>query len=182
MTIIAAYEGFHHYWIGSDSLGVSCGLGADFGTKLIKKGNYIIAFSSSYRVGDVARESKNLPKEINSIIDVRKFRDALSKDLIEEAGARTEAHNGNGLKEAPVGIIIVSPTGMYAIEGDFQVHKIKTGYYANGSGWAIAYGALYIAKQNKASGEEAISGAIKAAIAHSTTCGGRCHVKSIEKG
>ena len=181
MTIIAAYEDTDSYWIGSDSLGASASLGADFGTKLIKKNDYIVGFSASYRVADVIKESRNLPKHIKSMNDFRKFRDLFTENLVAEAGARTEAYNGNGLREAPIGIILISSSGIYAMEADYQIHKIKSGYYANGSGWSISYGALYVAKQNDTPGEQAIKQAVKAAITHSTTCGYKCHIKSILK-
>ena len=181
MTVIAAYEDSEGYWIGSDSMGVGAGLQSELGTKIIKKGNCYVAFTVSYRVADVIRESKNLPMEVNSITDFRKFRDILTEELVEKAGARTEAHNGNGVKEGPVGLILISSSGIYVMEADYQIHKIKSGYYANGSGWAIANGALYAAQQQGLGGKEAVTYAVKAAIFHSATCGGRCYIKFVRR-
>lgn len=182
MTVIAAYDDGKHIWIGSDSAGSDTWSTFDYGSKLIKKHDYYIGFTSSYRTADVIREARNLPKEIKGIKDVRVFRDRLAKLLIKAGGLKDSPNNGE-LREHPVGLIIISRSGIYNIMSDYQIHKIEEGYYSVGSGYLAALGVLNFAKNlNMKNGEEVIQGAVKAAMSHVVSCGGKCYFKSIKKG
>lgn len=180
MTVIAAYSDDNTHWIASDSMGTDNGVMVELGGKLIRKNEYLIGFTWSYRVADVVREGKNYPEDIRSIIDMRKFRDALMEDLKEQAGVKDTADPGR-VMEAPVGLVLVSSSGIYQLESDFQIHKIRNGYSAIGSGYEFAYGALYCAKTYGLSGKEAVTNAVNAAIFHCPSCGGKCHVKSVRR-
>ena len=179
MTVIAAFEGEDKYWIASDSQGVGGGTMIERGTKLIKKNNYIVGFTYSYRVADLIRESKNLPADIRNLKDLRKFRDEIKKALTDDklVGKRTA---GDG--EHPITVIIISSSGIYEIEADYQIHKIqKNSYAATGSGIDTALGALYSCKKLKVDGKEAVKLAVKSAVEHISSCGGGCHIGSVEK-
>lgn len=178
MTVIVGAEDKTGYWVGSDSIGSGDGLAYDFGSKLINKGNYVVAFANSYRVGDIIREGEFFPSDINTMDDLREFRDRLKEALVEDgcsASARSEETVAH-----PIALIIISSTGMFLIESDYQLHKVK-GYIANGSGADIATGALRAALSITGSAEVAVRKAIDAAIHHSTTCGGRAYVEFIPK-
>ncbi len=184
MTVIAAYDDEDRYWIASDSVGSAGGVKYELGSKLIQKGNYIIGFSWSYRVADIIRESRDLPDRILSIQDVRNMRDIIRATMIkdgllnnnDESDARRSMASGH-----PVDVTLISPSGIYTIESDYQIHKITTGYIASGSGTEVAIGALFTCKKLGVDGKQAVKVAVNSAIKHITTCGGKCHIKSVGK-
>lgn len=183
MTVIAAYDDGDKYWIASDSMGEAGGTQYELGTKLIDRGQYIIGFSWSYRVADIIRESKELPAAIRGIADLRKLRDAVQEQLVQDkligGGSENESKRSSG--EHPLSIIVVSPSGIFTLEGDYQIHKITDGYIACGSGTDVALGALLSCRKLDVYGKDAVKLAVQAAIKHITTCGGKVHVKSVEK-
>ena len=185
MTIIAAYDGGDKYWIASDSMGSGGGVMYELGSKLIVKGNYIVGFSWSYRVADMIRESKDLPYALSSIRDLRIIRDVVKDALTKDGlvGSNNNDHDAGRHKPDghPLDLILISPSGIYTLETDYQIHKISDGYLACGSGTEIAMGSLYTCKALDINGKDAVKLAVRAANKHITTCGGRCHIKSVEK-
>lgn len=183
MTIIAVFEDKVNgrYWIGSDSMAISGETMTECGSKLIKKNNYYIGFSESFRAADILREEKTIPNKINSISDVKKLRDNLQTALINQAGASSSSLGATELLGHPFSLLIISKIGMFYIGGDYQLQKIKDGYEAIGSGQEFAFGALYTSKQYTANGKDAVTDAVKSAIKHCSSCGGKVYYKSIEK-
>jgi ATP-dependent protease HslVU (ClpYQ) peptidase subunit len=178
MTVIAAYDDGEKYWIASDSMGTAGDSMYEHGSKLITRGNYIIGFSWSYRVADIIRECTNLPDKLSSIQDLRKIRDIIKEKIIDD-----ELVGKNDKDDThPVDIILISPTGIYTIQGDYQIHKIPRGSYTTtGSGYVIATGALFVCKKQDVDGKTAVKLAVNSAIKHIASCGGKCHIKSVEK-
>jgi hypothetical protein len=170
MTVIAVYEDAKRYWIGSDSMGVSDTTKVEFGSKLIDKGSYIVGVAGSYRVMDIIRESKLLPDYINGIADFRVFRDAIIEPILD---IDTDSLTFE--------VTVISPRGIFNLEPEFQIHRIRCGYLACGSGADIAIGALAVCKKLKIDGSIAIPLVIKASILHTTLCGGRVHIASMKK-
>jgi ATP-dependent protease HslVU (ClpYQ) peptidase subunit len=178
MTIITAYYDGDKHWIASDSYSVAGYSCFEQGTKLITKGDYILGFSASYRVADVITESDGFPKTMRGLQDLRKFRDRL-KELLITDGAKKEAE-AHEVIQHPVLILIISTSGVFHIDADYQIHKIHQGWYAIGSGQGPARGSLYTSKQlGLEDGKKAVQLAVKSATKHITTCGGKCHVKSV---
>jgi len=182
MTVIAAYEDKDAYWIGSDSHGVNedTWTSQDCGSKLIRKGSYVVGFSSSYRTADIIRESSDLPVDIRSIKDLRLFRDVLMMELTDKAGVSSEGKDGEVI-QGPVSIILISTSGIYEIQEDYAIFRVKTGYSATGSGFSHAFGSLYTSKFLKLSGKKAVELAVNSAIMHSAACSGKCYKCSVKK-
>jgi len=184
MTVIAAFDDGNTYWIASDSVGSAGNMQYELGSKLIKKGDYVIGFSWSYRVADIIRECKFLPEAINGMKDLRLLRDIIkaliTKDGAGEGDGQSNGSNGS-MTEHPVDIVIISPSGMYTIETDYQIHKVMSGYAMTGSGTEVAAGALYSCKKLNVHGKDAVRLAVTSAMTHVPTCGGKCHIKSVEK-
>ena len=166
MTIIAAAEDKHGYWIGSDSMGNAAGTMVELGSKLINKKNYIIGFSESYRLRDIIEEDTKLPVDIKTMRSLRSFRDRIIPVTKEE--------------EITFGLIIISSGGIFDIDSDYQIHKINN-YIAIGSGSDFALGALRAILRTSESAAIAVREAVEAAIFHSSTCGGNVHIEHIEK-
>ena len=180
MTIIAAYDDGKHIWIGTDSIGSADDFQTDFGSKLIIKENYTLSNAGSYRVGDILEECKTLPKQIRNTKDLTRFRDKLC-DLIVTDDSIVKIPNNSSY--ANVDVLIISPHGIFVIADDFQIHKIKNGYYALGSGSIVATGVLYCAKQAGffVNGEEVVEMACMAAIEHNANCGGEIYIDNWKK-
>jgi ATP-dependent protease HslVU (ClpYQ) peptidase subunit len=180
MTVIAAYDDGERYWIASDSMGTAGDTMYETGSKLITRGNYIIGFSRSYRVADIIRECTDLPDRLLSVRDLRKLRDAIKTKITQDD--LVGKYDDKPTDQHPVDIVLISPTGIYTVEGDYQIHKIPHGgYIATGSGTDIALGALFACKKQGIDGKTAVNSAVKAAIKHITSCGGRCYIKSIKR-
>ena len=178
MTIIAAAEDKNGYWIGSDSHGNSSGICTELGSKLIHKDKYIVGFSNSYRVRDIILENNQFPKTIGSIKGLRNFRDILKELMIQDGCMPMGNHDDTVIH--PISLLIISNSGMYNIDTDYQIHKIKK-YIAIGSGTEIALGALRSTLNITGSAAEAVRLAIEAAIYHCATCGGNIHIDHILK-
>lgn len=175
MTIIAAYKTKENIWIGSDSEGFS-NVKNNFGSKLIKKKNYIVGFSGSYRIGDIIREEKSLPNTINNRNDLLDFRDLLRLSLIERTGASEVDEDPDS---HPVYLLLVSKLGIYKIGTNYQLLHCKNNYMGIGAGEEIALGALSIySKQKEEDGAMVIRESIKSTIKHCATTGGRIYVSS----
>jgi ATP-dependent protease HslVU (ClpYQ) peptidase subunit len=180
MTVIAAYKDKTHFWIGSDSCGFWNNSKADYGSKLIKKENYIIGFAGSDKIRDILKEEKSIPKTINSIEDIRDLRDLLKITLIEEYGCSDSACNGELLSH-PVDLLIATRIGLYNLEGTYQLLKYKDNYGAIGIGEEFAVGSLYTSKTNKEEdGKKAVTLAVKSAIKHCTEAAGKVYTQSIK--
>lgn len=181
MTIIAAYEGKESYWIASDSMSCDGYTLSEYSSKLIKKNNYYIDYSGSYRVADLIKESKELPKTIKSIKDLRKFRDILQQQMVEKTGARKEASDNETISH-PIYLILITKFGIFEIHPEYQLMKTIQGFTATGSGWQVALGSLFNSRQNKQEGKKAVTIAVKASIIHTPHCGGKVYTASISKG
>lgn len=180
MTVVAAYYDGKTYSMSTDSAGVSGHLTIHrLSAKIINKGQYCIGFTHSYRSADLIKESKDTPEAIRNINDVRKLRDEIRKTFIN-AGALKITSEDYNMPKHPLTIIIMSERGLWGIEADYQVYRISD-YHAVGSGREFAFGVLAAAKQLKVDSATATQLAVKAAIKHCTTCGGRCYTTTISK-
>jgi len=176
MTVIAAYETSKEYWIASDSMGGDSeeGILTTTGSKIIKKGNYYVGFADSYRVADIIDETPGFPKKINSIKDLRKFRDHLLSAM------QSFGYDFSGV-EHPILLIIISPYGIWSIEAEYQIHQ-NFNYFACGGGSCVALGALFSARAlGIEDGERAVRNAVEASVMHSMICGGVCFVEFVKK-
>ena len=180
MTIIAAFEDRDKYWIASDSIGSAYDCKQDYGSKLIRKNNYIVGFSASYRIADLIRETEVLPKQVKTINDIRDFRDLLQQTVIDSGGSDKPNGDSNILIH-PVSILIISEIGIHEIQEDYALLIPKSKYSAVGSGWAYAMGSLYTSKKQKLDGKIAVQVAVRAAMQHEPSCGGNIYTASINK-
>jgi len=178
MTVIAAAEDSTGVWIGSDSKGIAGDVTYELGSKIIKKNQYYIGFSDSYRAADLIRECDDFPQTIGSMNTLRQFRDTL-KDIMIKDGCSTMGSEGNTIMH-PIDVLIISNNGIYSVDGDYQIHKIDS-YAATGSGFQLAMGALRSVMSATGSAKEAVMLAVEAAIYHSSSCGGDVYVECIHR-
>ena len=121
--------------------------------KCFKVGQYGIAFTDSFRMGQILQYSWNPPKytptKTNSGLDKfmrTKFVDSV-KQAFKDGGYGSI---GSSSDEDTGGIFIVGLEGrIFTIDEDFHVGENMVNYMAEGSGGQIALGALFATKNQK---------------------------------
>jgi hypothetical protein len=121
--------------------------------KCFKVGQYAVAFTDSFRMGQILQYSwtppKYTPTKTNSGLD--KF---MRTKFIESVKTAFKDNGygsiGSSSEEDTGGIFIVGLEGrIFTIDEDFHVGENIVNYMAEGSGGQIALGALYATKNQK---------------------------------
>lgn len=121
--------------------------------KVFKVGQYGVAFTDSFRMGQILQYSWNPPKytptKTNSGLD--KFMRTKFIDSVKQAFKDNGYGSiGSSSDEDTGGIFIVGLEGrIFTIDEDFHVGENVVNYMAEGSGGQIALGALYATKNQK---------------------------------
>lgn len=180
MTIIAAYKdpSTETYWIASDSDGVANNVLGNYGSKLLKYKNYTLGFSSSYLIPSIIKEEELIPKKIDNLNDLRNFRDCVHLTLEEN---HIKYEDKDQFPSHPIDFLIITKFGIYILEYNYQLLKCHENYNAIGAGEEFGLGSLYTSKKNHISGKDAVKDAVRAAVKHSTLCGGRVYYLGLDK-
>lgn len=152
--------------MGADSAGTNVNFKQR--TRLDKKvfinGEFIIGFTSSFRMGQLLKYKLNPPKYISEIHgDIFKymcthFIDSLRQCLKEGGYAQIDKGEESG------GCFLVGFRGrLFEIESDFQVGENADKYSAVGCGEEYALGTLYSLKDKKMTAAEQIKSALACA-------------------
>jgi hypothetical protein len=120
--------------------------------KCFKVGQYAIAFTDSFRMGQILQYSwtppKYTPTKTNSGLD--KFLRTKFVDSVKLAFKEHGFGDIGGTDEDTGGIFIVGLEGrIFTIDEDFHVGENIVNYMAEGSGGSIALGALHATKNQK---------------------------------
>ena len=121
--------------------------------KCFKVGQYAVAFTDSFRMGQILQYSwvppKYTPTKTNSGLD--KFMRTKFIDSVKQAFKDNGYGSiGSSSEEDTGGIFIVGLEGrIFTIDEDFHVGENVVNYMAEGSGGQIALGALYATKNQK---------------------------------
>jgi hypothetical protein len=169
MTCIVGIAQDNSVTIGGDSAGVggySLSIRAD--SKVFRTGNYIMGFTTSFRMGQLLRYGA-LPAaptaEERWDLDrfmATTFVDAVRRILGDGGWLRTTS----GVEEG--GTFLVGVRGMlYAVESDFQVGRTLNGYAAVGCGQDLALGALHATAGSDLTPRQRVETALSAAEHHS---------------
>jgi ATP-dependent protease HslVU (ClpYQ) peptidase subunit len=177
MTIIAAYKDLKTktYWIGSDSVGTNFSTKQDYGSKLIKKSNYVIGYAGSYRIGNILEELDLLPRKVESTEDLKDIRDLLQLELEER-----NVSYGTSEGQESFTLLLICPLGIFEISDSLYLINCKDNFSTAGQGEEVALGALSILSKKKVEGRQAITMAVKAAIKYCTHCGGKIYIHSVK--
>lgn len=143
MTVIVGLVDNGVVYMGADSAAVGeydLTIRAD--EKAFQKGEFLIGFTTSYRMGQLLRFNLELPFHKPGIDDyeymVTEFVEAVRQCLKEGGFAREENGNEQG------GRFLVGYRGnLYAIDADYQVGRPADSFYAVGCGDQVARGSLY---------------------------------------
>lgn len=160
MTCIVAMADGQHVVMGGDSAGVdgkNLYLRAD--AKVFRKDEYLIGFTTSFRMGQILRYETALPKlpELEGTIDpaflerffVTSFIPAVRRSFEDHGFAKTArftASDKPGMSEDGQmvgGTFLVGVAGqIFEIRSDYQLGRPVTPYSAVGAGAMVALGAL----------------------------------------
>lgn len=143
MTAIVAVTDGKKVWMGGDSAGV-CGLAIRVrkDPKVFRNGEFLIGFTSSFRMGQLLRYEFSPPKQT---LDqdpfefmVCSFVPAMKKVFREGGFMRTSESVESG------GMFLVGWQGqIYSVQSDFQVGILDHTFHACGCGEDLAFGSLY---------------------------------------
>ena len=149
MTCIVGLVDGGKVYIGGDSAGVA---GLDIygraDQKVFKVGDFIMGFTTSFRMGQLLRYSFIPPKRHteNNIYKfmVTDFIDAVRKCLKDGGFAKKENDVERG------GVFLVGYAGrLFKVEGDYQVGETILQFDSCGCGESFALGSLYTTKTQK---------------------------------
>jgi ATP-dependent protease HslVU (ClpYQ) peptidase subunit len=120
--------------------------------KVFKVGQYGIAFTDSFRMGQILQYNwippKYTPTKTNSGLD--KFMRTKFVDSVKQAFKDNGYGTIGGSEEDTGGIFIVGVEGrIFTIDEDFHVGENIVNYMAEGSGGMFALGALHATKHQK---------------------------------
>lgn len=167
MTCIVAVAEAGEVMIGGDSAG-SAGhhrrIRAD--EKVFTKGQFVMGFTSSFRMGQLLRYSLNVAGKPEDMDDAQYmstwFVDAVRRCLKDGGFAKVSEGREEG------GVFIVGYRGrIYTVESDFQVGIPTEPYDAVGCGIDYALGALHALRSTKLTPKTRVTRALDAASTYS---------------
>jgi ATP-dependent protease HslVU (ClpYQ) peptidase subunit len=142
VTCIVGIEHDGHVTIGADSIGIaglSMTIRAD--TKVFRNGEYVMGFTSSFRMGQLLRYTLVPPSPFDWDIDRFMATEFVSvvRDCLREGGyARSDQGSESG------GTFLVGIRGqLYRIDEDYQIARSVDLYDAVGCGEEFALGSLH---------------------------------------
>lgn len=150
-------------YVGGDSAGVSgLDLTVRADEKVFVNGEFLMGFTTSFRMGQLLRYSLSVPKPREGVepyaFMVTEFIDAARNTL--KTGGYAETRNGAEVG----GTFVVGWRGcLYKIESDYQVGQPVDPFIAAGCGDAYALGSLHATQDTEASPERRVEMALEAA-------------------
>lgn len=180
MTCIVAVVHDGRVIMGADSAGVDTGrysLTVRADRKVFRNGEFVMGFTSSFRMGQLLAFSLNAPAPREGVnlfaYMVTDFINAV-RDCLKSGGYATKQS-----EQEVGGEFLVGYRGrLFKIHGDYQVGESTTGYDACGCGDLIAIGSLYGTPD--ADPKERILLALRAAETFSAGVRGPFHVESTD--
>jgi len=116
--------------------------------KVFINGDYLIGFTSSFRMGQLLRYA-DLPKVLDRKGDdldrfmTTEFVDAVRKVLKDGGFAKKDSEQEEG------GVFLIGVSGrLFRLESDYQIGWSTDGYEACGSGQHVAFGALHATRRS----------------------------------
>lgn len=172
MTVIVGLIDQGKVYLGGDSAAVGDYIMARNDQKVFKNGEYLIGFTTSYRMGQLLRY-QFIPPELNTW-DVEKF---MATDFIESVRSCFERF-GYGQKDLGGSFLVGIRDRLFYVDPDFHSGFSSYGYESVGCGSPFALGSLH-----STVGEDPtirVTKALSAAVEFSTGCCGPFTVISNE--
>jgi 20S proteasome alpha/beta subunit len=182
MTCIVGivYEG--EVWIGADSAAVDLNSGVvryHGQGKVFQVGEFLMGYSTSFRMGEVLRYHLNVPIHDRSKDNLNyistSFAEAV-RHCLKTYGMATVENN----VETGGRLIVGYRGGLYLVDVDYHVSVPREDYDAIGSGDLAALGSLYSTKEMQVNPQKRVLIALQAAECHSTHVRGPFMVKRLD--
>ena len=173
MTIIAAARTSRSVCIGSDSVGTDAdGIQEDYGSKLLRFewGAVGLAGQSGHAslIREALADSDGFDTKRHATATMRRVREALL-----DAGCKTGRSGGLPVVDDFEMLVVGRRGAIWSVNHDLTLLRLRA-YTAVGSGAAIGIGAMH-ALRRSAPAPDLVEAAVRAAIKHSDSCGGRLH-------
>lgn len=164
MTCIVGMTHNGKVWMGGDSAGTAGNMNQRIRAdkKVFVKGEFIIGFCGSFRMGDLLKHTFEIP-DTAEVTDpdkfmVNQFVDAL-RNLLETENKKAGLSDRDKLYPS----ILVGFRGrLYNVESDYQCGRPEDGFDSVGSGSSVAVGAMHGSRSIK-SPRKRIEAALEAA-------------------
>lgn len=166
MTCIVGVVDGDHVIIGGDSAGVGgYSITSRADSKVFRVGEYVMGFTTSFRMGQLLRYSFDAPAPTGWDVDRH-----MATTFV--TSVRTCLSNGGWLKtnsgRDDGGTFLVGIRGLlYAVYGDFQIARAMDGYASVGCGADLALGSLHSTRGGNRSARRRAELALEAAAHHS---------------
>lgn len=148
MTCIIGMEHNGKVWMGGDSAGTAGNMQQRIRAdkKVFVKGEFIIGFCGSFRMGDLLKHTLELPDTVG-VTDPDKFMVNQFVDTLRNV-LETENKNGGltGHDKLVPSILVGFRGRLYNVESDYQCGRPEDGFDAVGSGSSVAVGAMHGSK------------------------------------
>ena len=181
MTAIVGILHGESVWIGGDAAGVGgLSLTTRKDPKVFRNGEFIVGYTSSFRMGQLLEFAFAPPKpmESESIMPymVTRFVPAI-RDCLKSGGFQT---TDKGQEFG--GTFLVGYRGeLFEIESDYQVSRVRASFNACGCGRDIALGSLHTTQSMKLPPEKRITMALEAASEFSAGVRGQFTIVSSKR-
>lgn len=180
MTCIVGLEKNGKVWMGGDSAGTAGNMNQRIRAdkKVFVKGDFIIGFCGSFRMGDLLKHTLTIPTPDAGVdpdaFMVNQFVDALRECL------ETENKKGGltGNDKLYPSILVGFRGRLYNVESDYQCGRPEDGYDSVGSGSSVAVGAMH-GSRSITSPRKRIEAALEAAARNDAAVRPPFHVLSL---
>lgn len=180
MTCIIGMEHKGKVWMGGDSAGTAGNMNQRIRAdkKVFVKGEIIIGFCGSFRMGDLLKHTLNIPTPKGGVdpdsFMVNAFVDAL-RDCLETENKKAGLTGNDKLHPS----ILVGFRGrLYNVESDYQCGRPEDGYDSVGSGSSVAVGAMH-GSRSITSPRKRIESALEAAARNDAAVRPPFHILSL---
>jgi len=166
MTCIVGLWDQGHIYVGGDSSGSDCQcLMPRNDTKVFRRKEFVIGYTSSFRMGQLLRYRLD-PAEKYTHQDVHEWMCTTVVDAIRQTfktGGFAEIENE---QESGGEFIIATHGRLFVVHSDYQVAEPAGGYWAVGSGGLVALGALHVLHDRAMPAQQKVLEALAAAQTH----------------
>ena len=145
MTCIVGMEHKGVVWMGGDSAGTAGNMNQRIRAdkKVFIKGEFIIGFCGSFRMGDLLKHTFSIPDPSGTAdpdsFMVNQFVDSL-RDCLDTENKKGGLTGNDRLFPS---ILVGFKGRLYNVEGDYQCGRPEDGYDSVGSGSSVAVGAMH---------------------------------------
>jgi ATP-dependent protease HslVU (ClpYQ) peptidase subunit len=149
-------------WIGGDSAGIDgWNLQVRADPKVIRNGDFIFGFTSSFRMGQLLAH-KFIPPRRHPGKDVFAFMVSDFIDAVREC-FKTAGYARKDSEQETAGTFLVGYQGrLFTVDSDYQVAEDAIGFSACGCGAQVALGAMYASQSASLDAKDRVTNALKA--------------------